>query len=620
MTIKPLWSDDVLTAVLTALEEQCFWFHNEKGVLMIDRTELFRKFCPAIGIHNIPMEEDANGRRTLITVFISGNRVQPVGAPEIQDIIERLLEIYDAKNGSSIGDEVTVKLGLGDIFQEKGLRLVAKKKGVDFLKDTASTAHLFFKNGWLQVTEEGTTPLQPYSELPENKFIWNASIIRRDFLTRTSVIASLDKTLLERIDPDTGEYLTKRKTTVLHKKRKQLLEEEERTPMDTHFLDFLHNLSRDDSGEFNEKNFKNIQLAIGYLSHRHNQADQRKWVLIVDRDIDPRRGGTANGGNGKSVLVECLSNFLNTAFLDGREYVKGNSSNKFSFSSVTPSTDLVFIDDAAPDLDWKSLYSRTTGRFTVNKKHKDSYVISKEDAPKIVITSNYAIPETDSSTERRNFQVEVSSHYRKQREEYGFNIKDLHGQKLLFQEGGGWTDADYSAGYQVIADCIALYLREGLPTQLEESDTFKRNRLCSKFPVENPQDLLDHFLRVLNEAVEKNEEVLVEHFYKTTRHKFTFPADTSNRDLWEWLKDVGKAFRMNPNQSQNGKLKQARLVGERRQRWIDLGMNDWTDKNGNNPLEETDPKCYVFNVASLKNPSTIGSTPDFSKSSDAVTV
>ena len=162
--------------------------------------------------------------------------------------------------------------------------------------------------------------------------------------------------------------------------------------------------------------------------------------MIVDRDIDPRRGGTANGGNGKSVLVECLSNLLNTAFLDGREYVKGNSSNKFSFSSVTPSTDLVFIDDAAPDLDWKSLYSRTTGRFTVNKKHKDSYVISKEDAPKIVITSNYAIPETDSSTERRNFQVEVSSNYRKQREEYGFNIKDLHGQKLLFQEGGGWTE------------------------------------------------------------------------------------------------------------------------------------------------------------------------------------
>ena len=51
--------------------------------------------------------------------------------------------------------------------------------------------------------------------------------------------------------------------------------------MDTHFLDFLHNLSRDDS-ESSMKNFKNIQLA-GYLSHRHNQADQRKWVLIVDR-------------------------------------------------------------------------------------------------------------------------------------------------------------------------------------------------------------------------------------------------------------------------------------------------------------------------------------------------
>ena len=156
---------------------------------------------------------------------------------------------YDAKNGSSIGDEVTVKLGLGDIFQEKGLRLISKKKGVEFLKDTSSTAHLFFMNGWLLVTEEGTTPLKSYADLPEDKFIWNDSIIRRDFINRTSVIASLDKALLDRIDPDTGDYFTKRKTTALHKQRKQLLEEEEHTPAETHFMDFLRNLAKDTEGQ-----------------------------------------------------------------------------------------------------------------------------------------------------------------------------------------------------------------------------------------------------------------------------------------------------------------------------------------------------------------------------------
>ena len=83
----------------------------------------------------------------------------------------------------------------------------------------------------------------------------------------------------------------------------------------------------------------------------------------VDRHIDAGARGSANGGNGKSVLVEALSNYLNTAFCDGREYVKGSSANKFAFSTVSPATDLVF-DDVAQDFDW-SLYSRTTGRFTV---------------------------------------------------------------------------------------------------------------------------------------------------------------------------------------------------------------------------------------------------------------
>ena len=80
------------------------------------------------------------------------------------------------------------------------------------------------------------------------------------------------------------------------------------------------------------------------------------------------------------------------------------------------------------------MYSRTTGRFTVNRKHKDSFVLPKEDAPKLVITSNYAIAEDDSSTQRRNFLVEVSEFYKTQREEYGQHPKDFHGQKLIAEE------------------------------------------------------------------------------------------------------------------------------------------------------------------------------------------
>ena len=621
MTITPLWSDRLLASFFEVLEQRPFWFYDPKHRLLIDKTELFRKFCPAIGIHNIPMDADDKGKRTLTTVFVAGNRVEPVSAHDIQDIIERLLELWDASNGSSIGDEVTVKLGLSNPFDEKGIRLVSKRNDIRLLRDTPTTAHLFFQNGWLEVTAEGTSVLKPYSDLPADKFIWNSSVIRRDFQNRHSVIASLDAVLLERKDPQTGEYLTREQTTHLHKQRQELLEQEEEQPLDTHFEDFLWNLSRDDQGEVDEGNLKRLKLSIGYLSHRCQVDDQRKWVLVVDRHIDAGARGSANGGNGKSVLVEALSNYLNTAFCDGREYVKGSSANKFAFSTVSPATDLVFFDDAAQDFDLKSLYSRTTGRFTVNRKHKDSFVLPKEDAPKLVITSNYAIAEDDSSTQRRNFLVEVSDFYKTQREEYGQQVKDFHGQKLIAQEGGGWTDADWSHFYGVIADCLSLYLKEGLPSQSEESDTFKRNRLAAKFPVENADELLDHFLRVLNGAVESGEEQFAQVFYRRTRKQFVFPEETTDRHLWEWLKDVGRAFGMNPNQNQRGVLKQERLTGDRLQRWKDAGMSDWVDKNGNNPLDlsDADRKCHTFKVSSLKNPATVGSKPDFSTPRDQVT-
>ena len=199
---------------------------------------------------------------------------------------------------------------------------------------------------------------------------------------------------------------------------------------------------------------------------------------------------------------------------------------------------------------------------------KDSFVLPKEDAPKLVITSNYAIAEDDSSTQRRNswWRSPTST---KPKEEYGQQVKDFHGQKLIV-EGGGWTDADWSHFYGVIADCLSLYLKEGLPSQSEESDTFKRNRLAAKFPVENADELLDHFLRVLNGAVESGEEQFAQVFYRRTRKQFVFPEETTDRHLWEWLKDVGRAFD-NPNQNQRGVLKQERLTGDRLQRWKDAG-------------------------------------------------
>ena len=64
-------------------------------------------------------------------------------------------------------------------------------------------------------------------------------------------------------------------------------------------------------------------------------------------------------------------------------------------------------------------------------KYRNTFTIPDADAPKVAITSNYAIAGDDPSTQRRNFQIEVSDHYKHQLEEYGLRPADLHGGKLI---------------------------------------------------------------------------------------------------------------------------------------------------------------------------------------------
>ena len=65
------------------------------------------------------MDADDKGKRTLTTVFVSGNRVEPVSCEDIQDIIERLLELWDEQTGGSVGDDIIVKLGIPNLLIRK---------------------------------------------------------------------------------------------------------------------------------------------------------------------------------------------------------------------------------------------------------------------------------------------------------------------------------------------------------------------------------------------------------------------------------------------------------------------------------------------------------------------
>ena len=620
MTKTPLWSDDFLRSLLPALDTFPFWVISREGNISIKKGDFLKRFCSAIGIYKLPMDTNSRGKETYTPVFIRDNRIVEVDASIIKNIVTRLLELWDIETGSDFGDDLSTALCLNTkTFSPEGLDILRVKRGIKVLRDTDKSAFVFFQNGWVEVTADAVSPLKTYSDIPEGRFIWESSIIRRDYVTRHSVIQQQHQVVVsDGLDPVTGEKLSRKQRIDLFHKYSKQLEEEEGQPIQTHYHDFLENLSRDDEGEVCKKDLRLIKVALGYLAHRYQRSDQRKWVLVVDRHLD-YSGQKANGRNGKGILINSLKPFLSFEEIDGREFTKGNK-DKHAFANVGADTDLVYFDDAAEDFDLKRLYAKTTGSFSIRPPYKPPYTIPAADAPKLAITSNYDIADNSSSTQGRNLQVAVSNFYQTKYFDYGLTPTHIHGGKRIAEEDGGWSDSDWSHYFHTILDCISLYLKVGLPTEVEESETRIRSALCASFRVDKREAFLDYLLETLKQAAESGEEVFIQAFYRKTRERFNFPSDVDNEDLYDWLKAVGKKYYLNPNLHKNGSLSLQRLVGDRKKRWVDAGMSDYTDKNGNNPLEkEGGGRVYLFTVASTVNPAAFKSKPDFNKSSDEVT-
>ena len=621
-TSKVLWNDEYLKSFTEILIQSdtsssgkslAFWYEDDNGDLKISRHIFVSRTLPALGVRNLILGKDLQGMDTALPVFINGNRVEEITPEVLKSITFKVIDYYGELTGDTdTAEEVRTALGFSkQIFEKTGLRTIPDLYDKTPLTDTPDCAIRTFINGYVEVTKAGVSPLRDYSELPEDKIIWNNSVINREYLTATDVTASLDAIVQDGIHPETGEYIkTKKERTVLFKEYQQKYEEEQSVPRDTHYRDFVTNLAMTAEGDICPVTLKRLKLAIGYLCHRHHFADKRKWVEIVDRDFDVSRK-RADGGNGKSVLIKSLANIMNVTELDGKEFKKGRS-DTFAFANVTPATEICFFDDADEKFDTNRLFSRTTGDFYVRRMRQNPFSIKASDAPKIVITSNYPLGENDTSTRRRQFVVEVGSYYKDAAEIYGETPADIHGGEMIAEEGGGWNEVDWSEFHRFVFECLALYLQEGLPTRDDTSDNFKRSQLIAGFACDDAEALCDFYLRFLNDLADSGEDCFAHDFYQQVRKAFpTLPTEWKDERLYRQLRDVGVAFKVYPNKWMNGNLKQVRLGDDNGvwQKWVDAGLEGKTKSTGEVFVEGD--RVKVFSVTRLSNPSAGTFTPDF---------
>jgi len=200
-----------------------------------------------------------------------------------------------------------------------------------------------------------------------------------------------------------------------------------------------------------------FETGFGYLIHEYNPPDEAKVIVFTDLDSSP---GRTDGGTGKSVTMECVKYFRQTAFVDGKAFRKAmNESSRFNFSNVQVDTGFVFINDLNPDFDLTQLFSIITDDMTIEQKGRNKVVIRKDKKPKMGLTTNYVITGVGNSFERRQHIVEFGNFWSRCGRN-GIKPKEIIGKNI----GEDFNSDDWNAFYNYGFHCVRRYLAEGLLT------------------------------------------------------------------------------------------------------------------------------------------------------------
>lgn len=204
---------------------------------------------------------------------------------------------------------------------------------------------------------------------------------------------------------------------------------------------FIENVSNG-----NTKSFKSV---IGYLISTYKDKTNNKAIILNDQVISEN----PEGGTGKGLFSQGIQHIRNVSILDGKTF---DDKKSFPYQTVSPDTNVLYFDDVGKSFDFESKFSLITEGITLERKNQNALKLSVEDSPKILISTNYAIKGSGNSHERRRFEIEFSQHYNRTRMPF-----DDFGRHLF----DDWNEQDFIKYDNYIANCVQLYLKNGLISQ-----------------------------------------------------------------------------------------------------------------------------------------------------------
>lgn len=482
-----------------------FWVVLENDEVELCTVTLFHDFLPTNGFsrYKVSLNDSAYTYVRILDSIV--DQVQPV---QIKDFVLAYLKkkicTEEGKGEAEILKKVLRKVQASSAYLFSEWQINSLPYGaIDFLRDTSDTCYQFFSNGVLEITKD-TAELTPYDKLKElKKFVWKKHIKDHAFkmTDNSSVIADFVA--------NTSSYV---------------LTEDERAAESAKGEQHLLNGER----WIRMSDLESKTTALGYLLHGYK--DVSNCLVIIGCDAQISEKGSSEGGTGKGIfLVQAPSQVKNLLQLDGQVV---DLSDRFCFQQVTPDTQVIAFDDASWKFNFRALFQRSTGNFSVERKNAMKLEIPFAVSPKMVITSNHTLKGEGHSFTRRQHIIEFSDYYKLR------TPKEVHGKAFF----AAWDKEEWNAFYSFTIYCIQEYFKKGVITP--KIRNYETRKLLDSVP--------DGFTEWAESAITFNTEHNFEDLlsgYKDT----TGDTETTSRFFTNYIKRWASYNRCLYNPHKNGK-------------------------------------------------------------------
>ena len=419
-----------------------FWSQNQNGALSLNNYS-FKNFLEE---HKF-FKNKPNSNSTFNLIKKDEIFLKIQDEWEIKDFVLKF--ILNEKLGENVYNLMS---GKTSIFKRDFLSMLETEE-INALRDTVDTAYLFYKNGVVEVTKNGTE-LKDYKSYGFH--IWEDQVIKRNYVEA---------------DHHECEY---RKFVWLISGGFDL----EEKPTKNDLAKYQSAVDR----------YNSFQSVIGYLLHSFNGNGDNKAIILNDEAIsdDP------NGRSGKGMFWNAIKFLKKTQSLNGKSF---DFNSTFPYQSVRTDCQVLVFDDVKKNFDFENLFSVITEGIEITYKGKDTIKLPIEESPKILITTNYTIKGKGGSHDARRFELELSNY---------FNDKYTPIMEFGHKLFDNWNDKEWARFDCYMIECLKKYLKSGLISYKAISLPLK------KLQVEMSKELY-----ICIHECKKNEWITFNDFYAT---------------------------------------------------------------------------------------------------------